>query len=116
MTSVRFVGLECSLESSNVCCVFLKFVPTIYDEPALQVLTGYHNEPANRIAHCSIIVNTRNKLPNKHWNFVTNIQTYIDKRTLEVIFQKQIEIERKLKIQKRFEKQPKTESNENVSI
>ena len=24
-------------------------------------------------AHCSIIVNTRNELQNKHWNFATNI-------------------------------------------
>ena len=51
----------------------LKFVPTIYDEPALQVLIGYHDKSANQIALCSIIVNTRNELQNKHWNFATNI-------------------------------------------
>ena len=39
-----------------------KFVPTIYDEPALQVLIGCHNKSANQIAHCSIIVNTQNEL------------------------------------------------------
>ena len=32
----------------------LKFVPTIYHEPALQVLTGYFNKSANGIAHFSI--------------------------------------------------------------
>ena len=71
----------------------LKFVPTIYDEPALQGLIGCHNKSANQIAHCSIFVNTRNELPNKHWNFATNILNY--KRTFEVIFQKQTEIESK---------------------
>ena len=40
----------------------LKFVPTIYDEPALEVLIGCHNKSANQIAHCSIIVNTRSEL------------------------------------------------------
>ena len=49
----------------------LKFVPTIYDEPALQVLIGCHNKSAKQIAHCSIIVNTWNELQN--WNFATNI-------------------------------------------
>ena len=71
-----------------------KFVPTIYDEPALQVLIGCHNKSANQIAHCSIIVNTRNELQNKHWNFATNIWIY--KRTFEVIFQKRTEIESKI--------------------
>ena len=51
----------------------LKFVPTIYDEPALQVLIGCHSKSANQIAPCLIIVNTRNELQNKHWNFATNI-------------------------------------------
>ena len=54
-----------------------KFVPTIYDGPALQVLIGCHNKSANQIAHCSIIVNTRNELQNKHWNFATNIWSII---------------------------------------
>ena len=70
----------------------LKFVPTIYDEPALQVLIGCHNKSANQIAHCSIIVNTRNELQNKHWNFATNIlnlqtkkQTEIESKTQGVI-------------------------------
>ena len=35
-----FVSSECSLQSSNVPMFVLKFVPTIYDEPALQVLIG----------------------------------------------------------------------------
>ena len=51
---------------------FLKFVPTIYDEPALQVLIGYFYNPANRIAQCSIIVNTRNEVQNEFQNTVIN--------------------------------------------
>ena len=71
----------------------LKFVPTIYDEPALQVLIGYHNKSANLIAHCSIIVITRNELKKNIGTLQRTFRTY--KRTLEVIFQKQIEIEGK---------------------
>ena len=69
----------------------LKFVPTIYDEPALQVLIGCHNKSANQIAHCSIIVNTRNKLQNKHWNFATNILNL--QTNIRSVFQKRTEIE-----------------------
>ena len=61
----------------NVRCkvpmFILKFVPTIYDELALQVLIGCRYKSANQIAHCSIIINTQNELQNKRWNFATNI-------------------------------------------
>ena len=72
----------------------LKFVPTVYDPPPLQVLIGCHNKSANQIAHCSVIVNTRNELQNKVTNIGTlqrRFRTY--KRTFEVIFQKRTEIE-----------------------
>ena len=50
----------------------LKFVPTIYDEPALHVLIGYHNKSANQIAHGKIIVNRVSLLIKgrafKHWS------------------------------------------------
>ena len=71
----------------------LKFVPTIYDEPALPVLVGCHNKSANQIAHCPIIVNTRNELQNKHWNFATNIPNL--QTNIRSVFQKQTEIESK---------------------
>ena len=69
----------CILFCSVLLCLYvvpmfvLKFVPTIYDDPDLQVLIGCRNKSANQIAHCSIIVNTRNELQNKHWNFATDI-------------------------------------------
>ena len=70
----------------------LNFVPTIYDEPALQVLIGYHiiSQPIKLLTvQLSQILGT---------NFKTNIETLqrtfrTYKRTLEVIFQKHIEIE-----------------------
>ena len=71
----------------------LKFVPTIHDEPALQVLTGYQNKSANQIAHSKIIVNTRTNFKTNIGTLQRTFRTY--KRTIEVIFQKQIEIESK---------------------
>ena len=69
-----FVSLECSLQSSNVC---FEVRSDNYDEPALQVLIGCHNKSANQIdLHCSIIVNTRNELQNKHTN-ILDLQTNI---------------------------------------
>ena len=64
-------------------------------KPALQVLIGCHNiKSANQIAHCSVIVNTRNELQNKHWNYATNIPN-LQTNIFEVIFQKRTEIKRK---------------------
>lgn len=55
----NYITLDFTLE---VPVFVLKFVPTMYDESALQVLIGYFSKPANRIARRSIIVNTGNEL------------------------------------------------------
>ena len=47
---------------------------------------------ANQNLQSWLIVNCRNELQNKHWNFATNIPNFY-KRTFEVIFQKRTEIE-----------------------
>ena len=51
----------------------LKFVLTMYNEPALQALIGYFTKPSNRIAHCSIVPDTWNEVLNKFQNIVINI-------------------------------------------
>ena len=59
-----FVSSECSLQSSNVV---LKFVPTICDEPALQVLIGCHNKSASQIAKQALeLCKEHSKLTNEH--------------------------------------------------
>ena len=51
----------------------LKFILTMYNEPALQALIGYFTKPSNRIAHCLIVLNTWNEVLNKFQNIVINI-------------------------------------------
>ena len=68
----------------------LKFVPTIHDEPALQVLIGYHkSQPIKLLTVKSSLTNFKTNIGTLQRTF----RTY--KRTIEVIFQKQIEIESK---------------------
>lgn len=69
-----------------------KFVQTMYDEPAVQVLIDYFIKPANRIAHCLIIVSIGNDILNKFQNIVINTLFNKHLQIFEVLFQEQIEI------------------------
>ena len=77
--SVRFwkITSNVRLQVQNVRCkvpmFVLKFVPSIHDDWTVSNLIGWLIMAANQNLQSWLIVNCRNELQNKHWNFATNI-------------------------------------------